>query len=101
LERLFQEVGYIAYHFHWPREEILSLAHGERHRWVKEISEINKKINLGAGGAQVATKPAAAKVYEAPKVQTNAYDIINTDVLDRWRKQQEAELAEQQNKPPK
>ncbi len=35
----------MAYHFHWDRETILELPHKERHRWVKEISAINAKIN--------------------------------------------------------
>jgi hypothetical protein len=39
----------VAYHFHWSRDEVLSLTHRERHRWVKEISEINRKINQSSG----------------------------------------------------
>lgn len=45
LDRLYQEVAYIAYHFHWPLEEILEMEHKERQTWVREISEINKEIN--------------------------------------------------------
>ncbi|MDQ3806332.1 MAG: hypothetical protein M3416_21195 [Acidobacteriota bacterium] len=40
-----QEVAYIAYHFHWPKEQILEMAHLERHLWVKQISRINQEIN--------------------------------------------------------
>ena len=47
LESIFQEVAFIAYHFHWQRDEVLDLSHRERQRWVKEISEINEKINSG------------------------------------------------------
>jgi uncharacterized membrane protein len=43
-------VAYVAYHFHWTRNEILDLPHSERHRWVTEISKINKKINRSSGG---------------------------------------------------
>lgn len=43
-------MAYVAYHFHWTRDEILDLPHRERHRWVTEISKINKKINRSAGG---------------------------------------------------
>lgn len=46
-EALSEEVAYIAYHFHWPREEILELEHWERHKWVREISKINKRISDG------------------------------------------------------
>jgi hypothetical protein len=42
---LFEEVAYVAYHFHWPYEEILSLDHGERRRWVAEIATINERLN--------------------------------------------------------
>ena len=45
LERLYEEVAYIAYHFHWPHEQILSLEHGERQRWVAEIARINQRFN--------------------------------------------------------
>lgn len=45
LERLYQEVAYIAYHFHWSLDDILGLEHKERQIWVREISEINNQIN--------------------------------------------------------
>jgi hypothetical protein len=45
LERLYQEVAYVAYHFHWPLDDILAMEHRERQVWVKEISEINREIN--------------------------------------------------------
>jgi hypothetical protein len=43
--RLHEEVAYVAYHFHWPREEILDLEHHERQRWVREIARINTRMN--------------------------------------------------------
>ncbi len=45
LERIFQEVAYIAYHFHWSMDDILGMEHRERQMWIKEISGINKEIN--------------------------------------------------------
>jgi hypothetical protein len=48
LENIFREVAFIAYHFHWDRDHILDMTHKERHRWVKEISAINEKINGGS-----------------------------------------------------
>ena len=45
LERLSEEVAYIAYHFHWPNEEILSMEHRDRQMWVAEIAKINRRIN--------------------------------------------------------
>gem|GEM_PF-690495 len=44
-ERIYREVAYIAYHFNWSRDEIMSMSHYERQRWVREISAINKQIN--------------------------------------------------------
>lgn len=35
----------MAYHFHWSRGEIMALPHKERHRWIEEISRINRRIN--------------------------------------------------------
>ncbi|MEH1795575.1 DUF6760 family protein [Nostoc sp.] len=45
MERLYKEVAYIAYHFHWPHEHILALEHPERLRWVAEIADINQRFN--------------------------------------------------------
>jgi hypothetical protein len=45
LESLYEEVAFVAYHFHWQPDAILNLEHGERRRWVKEISAINQRIN--------------------------------------------------------
>lgn len=38
-------MAFIAYHFHWPKEQLMDLAHLERRQWVNEISQINKEIN--------------------------------------------------------
>ena len=45
LKNIFEEVAFVAYHFHWDRDHILDMPHKERHAWVKEISSINEKIN--------------------------------------------------------
>lgn len=45
LDRIYEEVAFIAYYFHWSREEILNLEHRERHRWVEEISKINRELS--------------------------------------------------------
>ena len=49
LENIFKEVAFLGYHLHWSREDLLGLSHKERHRWVKEVSEINDKINKSRG----------------------------------------------------
>jgi hypothetical protein len=45
LEPLYQEVAYVAYHFHWPQSEIMALEHADRRRWVQEIAGINRRMN--------------------------------------------------------
>jgi hypothetical protein len=44
-ERLYEEVAYIAYYFHWPVEQVMSMEHRERQRWVAEIARINERLN--------------------------------------------------------
>ena len=48
LEDLFEEVAFIAYHFHWPLADILSLEHGDRQRFIYEISAINRQMSESA-----------------------------------------------------
>jgi hypothetical protein len=44
-DRLFEEIAYIAYHFHWSLDEILDLEHPLRRRFVEEIGRINVRLN--------------------------------------------------------
>jgi hypothetical protein len=43
--RLLEEVAYLAYHFHWPYEQIMQLDHAERQQWVAEVARINRQLN--------------------------------------------------------
>ena len=45
LERLQEEVAYIAYHLHWSLDEILALEHADRRRWAEEVAAINRRLN--------------------------------------------------------
>ena len=45
LDRLYEEVAFIAYHFHWSHEEIMNMEHKERQKWVEEISKINRQLS--------------------------------------------------------
>jgi hypothetical protein len=47
-DQLYQEIAYIAYYFHWHPEAILTLDHRFRRRWVAEIADINRRLNIGA-----------------------------------------------------
>ena len=44
-DRLFEEIAYVAYHFHWSLNEILDLEHPLRQRFVEEIGRINRQLN--------------------------------------------------------
>nr|WP_035306255.1 DUF6760 family protein [Actinokineospora inagensis] len=46
-DRLQEEVAYVAYHFHWPLDDILDLEHPDRLRYVAEIARINTRITQG------------------------------------------------------
>ena len=48
-DALYEEVAFIAYHFHWGHETVLELEHRERRRWVEEISRINRRLSEEAG----------------------------------------------------
>jgi hypothetical protein len=39
-DRLYGEVAYVAYHFHWALDDILDLEHADRRRFVAEINEL-------------------------------------------------------------
>ena len=46
-DRLYEEVAYVAYHFHWGHDEILDLAHRDRRRYVDEIGHLNRRVSEG------------------------------------------------------
>lgn len=41
-DRLYEEVAYVAYHFHWGLDAILDLEHPLRRRFLEEIRRINR-----------------------------------------------------------
>jgi hypothetical protein len=43
--RLYEEVAYVAYYFHWSLNEILELEHPVRQRFVEEIGRINRSLS--------------------------------------------------------
>ena len=52
LASLFEEVAFVAYHFHWPLAEILNLEHADRQRFIEGISAINRRMNEAEGSSQ-------------------------------------------------
>jgi hypothetical protein len=49
LDRIYEEVAFIAYYLHWPADQILGLDHRERRRWCEEVSRINRRLNDEGG----------------------------------------------------
>jgi hypothetical protein len=45
---MYEEVAYIAYHFHWPLVDLLNLEHRQRRLWVRQIARINRRMNEGS-----------------------------------------------------
>lgn len=55
-DQIFREVAYLAYHFHWSLDEIMELDHQTRHRFIHEVSEINRRINADQRGERAEEK---------------------------------------------
>jgi hypothetical protein len=51
-------VSYVAYHFHWPLEEILDLEHPLRRAFVGQIEEINARLAADAGDQEARGRAA-------------------------------------------
>jgi hypothetical protein len=45
VKSLYEEMAFIACHFHWSYGELMQLDHHERRRWVREISAINRALD--------------------------------------------------------
>jgi hypothetical protein len=98
LDKLYEEVGYVAYHFHWSKDEIEDLAHPERHRWVKVISEINQKINETQGGGGVGPmsripqgppqRPGSSRL-SGGKTLVNDIEAVRKALAERARREKE------------
>lgn len=44
IEALYEEVAFIAYHFHWSEVEVMEMEHADRRRWVERISAIHRRM---------------------------------------------------------
>jgi len=42
-EALWQEVAYLAYHLHWPMDDLLDLEHLDRVRLIRAVSALNER----------------------------------------------------------
>lgn len=43
MKRLYEEVAYVAYHLHWPHDQLMELDHLERRRWVQQVAELEQR----------------------------------------------------------
>jgi hypothetical protein len=43
LKRLYEEVAYVAYHLHWPHDQLMALDHIERRQWVQQVIELEQR----------------------------------------------------------
>lgn len=50
LERIYEEVAFIAYYFHWQHDEVMAMPHNQRKKWCEQIGRINKKLSEGSPG---------------------------------------------------
>jgi hypothetical protein len=39
--RLHSEIAYLAYHLHWPLDDLLDLEHADRVRLLRAVSNLN------------------------------------------------------------
>jgi len=44
-EQLLEEVAYLAYHFHWSHDQIMTMEHRDRQQWVAQVAQINQRLN--------------------------------------------------------
>jgi hypothetical protein len=43
-DRLFEEVAYLAYYFHWSLDAVLDLEHPVRQRFIAEVAKIHEQM---------------------------------------------------------
>jgi hypothetical protein len=51
-DQIYEEVAYVAYHFHWALDDLLDLDHRERGRYVREIANINTRMSHAVSEAR-------------------------------------------------
>lgn len=40
-DAIWQEIAFLAYHLHWPLDDLLDLEHADRVRMVRAVSALN------------------------------------------------------------
>jgi hypothetical protein len=49
LERIYEEVAYLAYYLGWSADAMLEMEHGDRLKWVEEVAAINRRLADSVG----------------------------------------------------
>ena len=44
LDRLYEEIAYIAHHWHWSYDQIMLMDHSERRGWVDQIADVYARL---------------------------------------------------------
>lgn len=47
VKSLYEEMAFIAHHFHWSHSDLMQLEHRERRRWCRQICAINRRLDGG------------------------------------------------------
>lgn len=42
-EALWDEIAYLAYHLHWPLDDLLDLEHTDRARLIRRVADLNER----------------------------------------------------------
>lgn len=42
-DALWQEIAFLAYHLHWPLDDLLNLEHLDRVRMVRAVASLNER----------------------------------------------------------
>lgn len=42
-ERLHEEVAYLAHHLHWSYDDLMSMEHPDRRRWVDQVAKMQQR----------------------------------------------------------
>ena len=43
LDRIHEEVAYLAYYLHWQPEDLLEMEHADRRLWVRQVADIHRR----------------------------------------------------------
>ena len=81
-EQLYQEIAYIASHFHWSLDDILDMEHEERHVWLREIARVNREINEARAHGMLAK--LYSDIAESDKAIFHAKKVVELEPDDAF-----------------